>query len=97
MCHADRKYGRIDLNLVAIECRSPIEIPRAENDWLLICTVLQYGDMQRLIQLEEHSWVELSFFVVTDEFKHKSLVKDWVARGLHDRSRVAILQEAHSD
>lgn len=40
MCHANRQNLSIDLNLVAVEGRSPVDVLGAKYDWLLIGSVL---------------------------------------------------------
>jgi len=93
---ADRLYLNIGLDLVAHQGRAPVQVLRAENHWLLVSPVLQNSYVQWLVQLEQHSWVEFYFFVVSDEFKHECLIKDGVTRNWHDLSGEAVLQEAHS-
>ena len=90
-----RQYVSIDLDLIAVKCRPPVKILCAEHNWLLISAMLQDCNVDWLVQLQEHARIELDFFIVSDELKHESLVKDGVARALHNRSGVAILQETH--
>ena len=86
-----RQNVSIDLDLIAVECRPPVKILRAEHNWLLISAVLQDRNVNWLVQLQKHARIELDFFIVSDELKHEGLVKDGVARALHNRGRVAIL------
>ena len=56
--------------------------------------MLENRNVDGLVQLQQHSWVKLYLFVVSDEFKHEGLVEDGVTGGLNDLGAEPVLQEA---
>ena len=50
MRHAYRQNLSIDLNLVAVEGGSPVDVFGAEHNWFFIGSMLQYCHMDGLVQ-----------------------------------------------
>ena len=50
--------------------------------------------MNWLIQLQEHSWIKLDLFVVTDKFKQEGLIENGVTSALNHLCTETILEEA---
>lgn len=87
----------IHLDLVAVEGRAPINVLCPQHNWLLIRAMFQNGHMHRLVELEEHCWVEFDLFVVSDKLKHERFIEDGVAGCRHDLGAEPTLEEADGD
>ena len=57
--------------------------------------MLQDGDVEGLVQLEEHGRIELNLLIVANELKKEGFVEDWIARAGHHLGREPVLEEAH--
>ena len=87
---------RIDLNLIAVQNRSPVDVLCPQYDCLLALTLAEHCYVHLLIELEQHSRVKTDLVVLTNEIEDEGLTVSevHVYLGIHSLGLESLSEEA---
>ena len=94
MSQTDRHNFLVCFNLIEVQYRSPVNVLRAQHNWLFVLSMLENCDVEWCVEFGEHRGVKLDLFIVTNKFKEESFIKYGVCRTLNQPGGVAVFQKA---
>ena len=95
MGHVHGQHLRVDLHGVGVQQGPPVDVLGAHDYGLLSLLLPEDSHMNKLVQLQEHGWVEAQLLIVPNDVEDEGLVEDVVYLGKEVLGLEALAQESH--
>lgn len=69
MSQADRPDFSVNFDLTAGEDLAPIDIFGAQDSWLFVLLVFEDGDVEGLVELDQHARVKADILIIALKFE----------------------------